>query len=89
MISCRNLRYTYGGMYYDFFRASSSAIIVLLFSRWLHLNPTTVGFSLLLAVLLISTTWGLRYATFTAILGTTSLKWAGQRSKSSCSFWKK
>jgi len=44
--------------------------IVLLFSRWLHVNPTTVGFSFLLAVLLISTTWGLRYATFTAILAT-------------------
>jgi two-component system sensor histidine kinase KdpD len=46
------------------------AAIVLLFSRWLHVNPTTVGFSFLVAVLLISTTWGLRYATFTAILAT-------------------
>jgi two-component system sensor histidine kinase KdpD len=44
--------------------------IVLLFFRWLHVNPTTIGFSFLLAVLLISTTWGLRYATFTAILAT-------------------
>ena len=44
--------------------------IVLLFYRWLHVNPTTVGFSFLLAVLLISTTWGLRYAIFTAILAT-------------------
>ena len=44
--------------------------IVLLFSRWLHVNPTTVGFSFLLAVLLISTTWGLRYAIFSAILAT-------------------
>jgi two-component system sensor histidine kinase KdpD len=44
--------------------------IVLLFSRWLHVNPTTVGFSFLLAVLLISTTWGLRYAIFTAIIAT-------------------
>ena len=44
--------------------------IVLLFFRLLHVNPTTVGFSFLLAVLLISTTWGLRYATFTAILAT-------------------
>jgi two-component system, OmpR family, sensor histidine kinase KdpD len=33
-------------------------------------NPTTVGFSLLLAVLLISTAWGLRYAIFTAIIAT-------------------
>jgi two-component system sensor histidine kinase KdpD len=44
--------------------------IVLLFFRLLHVNPTTVGFSFLLAVLLISTAWGLRYATFTAILAT-------------------
>ena len=44
--------------------------IVLVFSRLLHVNPTTVGFSFLLAVLLISTAWGLRYATFTAILAT-------------------
>src|SRR5437660_8339386 len=42
--------------------------IVLLFSRWLRVNPTTVGFCFLLAVLLISTTWGLRYAIFTAFL---------------------
>src|ERR1700758_3008115 len=44
--------------------------IVLLFSRWLHVNPTTVGFSFLLVILLISTTWGLRYAIFTAFLAT-------------------
>src|SRR5437762_4534288 len=46
-----------------------SAIVFLCF-RWLHVNPTTVGFSLLLAILLISTSWGLRYAIFTAILAT-------------------
>ncbi|HEX4786510.1 MAG TPA: ATP-binding protein [Candidatus Sulfotelmatobacter sp.] len=50
--------------------AAIVVIIVLLFSRWLHVNPTTVGFSFLLVVLLISTTWGLRYATFTAVLAT-------------------
>ncbi len=44
--------------------------IVVVFFRLLHVNPTTVGFSFLLAVLLISTFWGLRYATFTAILAT-------------------
>ena len=44
--------------------------IVMVFWRWLHVNPTTVGFSFLIAVLLISTTWGLRYATFTALLAT-------------------
>jgi len=46
------------------------ASIVLVFFRLLQVNPTTVGFSFLLAVLLISTTWGLRYATFTAIVAT-------------------
>jgi two-component system sensor histidine kinase KdpD len=46
------------------------AAIVLLFWRWLHVNPTTVGFSFLIAVLLISASWGLRYAIFTALLAT-------------------
>ncbi|HEV2714291.1 MAG TPA: ATP-binding protein [Terriglobales bacterium] len=53
--------------------AASAAIvsaIVFLYFRWLHVNPTTVGFSLLLAVLLISAAWGLRYAIFTAIVAT-------------------
>jgi len=44
--------------------------IVFLYFRWLHVNPTTVGFTLLLAILLISAAWGLRYATFTAIIAT-------------------
>src|SRR5947209_5656801 len=53
--------------------AASTAIvsaIVFMYFRWVHVNPTTVGFSLLLAILLISTAWGLRYAIFTAILAT-------------------
>ena len=44
--------------------------IVLLFRRWLHLNPTTVGFTFLIAVLVISAFWGLRYAIFTAVMAT-------------------
>src|SRR5438270_10388998 len=44
--------------------------LVFLYFRWLHVNPTTVGFSLLLAILLTSTAWGLRYAIFTAIIAT-------------------
>jgi two-component system, OmpR family, sensor histidine kinase KdpD len=44
--------------------------IVSLYFRWFHVNPTTVGFSLLLAILLISTAWGLRYAIYTAIIAT-------------------
>jgi two-component system sensor histidine kinase KdpD len=54
------------------FAASAAVVsaIVVLYFRWLHVNQTTVGFTLLLAVLLISTTWGLRYAIFTAIIAT-------------------
>lgn len=46
------------------------AAVVFVYFRWLHVNPATVGFTLLLAVLVISTSWGLRYAIFTAVLGT-------------------
>ncbi|HEV2731636.1 MAG TPA: DUF4118 domain-containing protein [Terriglobales bacterium] len=61
-------------IHYSILRFAASAAIVsaivFLYFRWLHVNPTTVGFSLLLAVLLISATWGLRYAIFTAIVAT-------------------
>ena len=53
--------------------AASTAIlaaIVVVYFRWLHVNPATIGFTLLLTVLLISAYWGLRYAIVTAILGT-------------------
>jgi two-component system, OmpR family, sensor histidine kinase KdpD len=46
------------------------AAIVCVYSRWLHVNPSTVGFTLLLAILLISATWGLRHAIYTAVLAT-------------------
>ena len=54
------------------FAASTAVlfIVVFVYFRWLHVNPTTVGFSLLLLILLISAFWGLRYAIFTAILAT-------------------
>lgn len=45
-------------------------VIVLVYFRWLHVNPATVGFTFLLVVLFISAAWGLRYATFTAVLAT-------------------
>jgi two-component system sensor histidine kinase KdpD len=51
--------------------ATAAAIlsgIVLLYFRWLHVNPTTVGFTFLLTILLISAVWGLRYALFSAIV---------------------
>jgi two-component system, OmpR family, sensor histidine kinase KdpD len=46
-----------------------AAIVVLCF-RWLHVNQATVGFIFLLNVLLISASWGLRYAIFAAVLST-------------------
>jgi two-component system sensor histidine kinase KdpD len=46
------------------------AVIVLVFRRLVHLNPTTVGFTLLLAILVISAAWGLRYAIFLSIIAT-------------------
>lgn len=46
------------------------ALIVFVYTRWLHVNPTTVGFTFLLAILVVSTMWGLRCAIFTAILAT-------------------
>jgi two-component system sensor histidine kinase KdpD len=42
--------------------------IVIVYFRWLHVNPTTVGFTFLLAILMVSAAWGLRYAIFMAIL---------------------
>jgi two-component system sensor histidine kinase KdpD len=52
------------------FATSTAAVsvVVFLYFRWLHVNPATVGFSLLLVILLISASWGLRYAIFTAFL---------------------
>lgn len=38
--------------------------------RWAHVNHTTVGFTFLVAVLLVSAWWGLRYAIFMAALAT-------------------
>jgi two-component system sensor histidine kinase KdpD len=44
--------------------------ITLICYRWLHVNLTTVGFSFLLAILVVSAVWGLRCAIFMAILST-------------------
>jgi len=46
------------------------SVVILVYSRWLHVNPTTVGFTFLLVVLVVSAVWGLRYAVFAAILAT-------------------
>lgn len=40
------------------------------FFRSVHVNPTTVGFAFLLAILIVSAAWGLRYAIFMAVLAT-------------------
>ncbi len=44
--------------------------IVLLYFKLFHVNPTTVGFTFLLAVLVVSAAWGLHYATVLAVLST-------------------
>src|SRR5215510_3720695 len=43
------------------------AVIVVLYFKLLHVNPTTVALTLLLAVLSVATAWGLRYAVLTSI----------------------
>jgi two-component system sensor histidine kinase KdpD len=42
--------------------------IVYAFHNLLHVNPTTVALSFLLAVLVVSATWGLRYAGFMSVV---------------------
>jgi two-component system sensor histidine kinase KdpD len=53
-------------------RSGISGLIVLvivgLFFRYVHVNPTTVALSLLLGILIISASWGLRYAVPMSIL---------------------
>ncbi|HEX6501886.1 MAG TPA: ATP-binding protein [Terriglobales bacterium] len=55
-------------------RFATAAVLVggitLIYYRWVRVNPTTVGFSFLLAILVIAALWGLRYAIFMAILAT-------------------
>ncbi len=43
-------------------------LVVLVYRKVFHVNPTTVGFSFLLAVLIVSAVWGLRYAIVLAVL---------------------
>jgi two-component system sensor histidine kinase KdpD len=46
------------------------AVIVWVFFKGVHVNPTTVGFTFLLGVLLVSATWGLTDAVFMAVVAT-------------------
>ena len=48
--------------------AAAVSAITLAYSRFLHVNPTTVALSFLLAVLMISAFWGLPQAVFLAVL---------------------
>jgi two-component system sensor histidine kinase KdpD len=45
-------------------------IIVWVYFKVIHVNPTTVGFTFLLAILVVSATWGLQYAIFMAVVAT-------------------
>jgi two-component system sensor histidine kinase KdpD len=45
-------------------------VIVLVYRRLVGVNPTTVALTFLLAVLVVSTTWGLRCAVFMAVVST-------------------
>ena len=50
------------------------AAIVFVY-RHVHVNPTTVALSFLLAVLVVSATWGLTYAVVTALVATTAFNY--------------
>ena len=54
------------------FVGSAAIVSVVIFLYWklLHVNPTTVGFTFLLTILIVSAVWGLRYAIFMAVLAT-------------------
>src|SRR5438046_2789960 len=50
--------------------AAVVAAITALYFKTVHVNPTTVGFTFLLVILIGSAAWGLRYAIFAAVLST-------------------
>src|SRR5262245_34580422 len=50
--------------------AAIVSLVILLYWKWLHVNPTTVGFTFLLTILIVSAMWGLRYSIFMAVLAT-------------------
>ncbi len=53
-----------------FIATSVVAAIAYLYFKLVQVNLTTVGFSFLLAVLVVSAAWGLRYAAYMAVLST-------------------
>lgn len=46
------------------------ALIIWLYSRVIHVNPTTVALTLLVVVLIVSASWGLSYAVVLAVVAT-------------------
>ena len=50
--------------------AVAVCVITLTYREIFHVNPTTVALTFLLAVLVVSATWGLRYAVFLALMAT-------------------
>ena len=44
--------------------------IVLVYQRWVHVNPTTVALTLLLFILVLAAEWGMRYAVAMSIVAT-------------------
>ncbi|MBZ5705643.1 MAG: DUF4118 domain-containing protein [Acidobacteriia bacterium] len=50
--------------------AAAVLVIVLAYRQMIRVNPTTVALTFLLAVLVVSTVWGLRYAVFMAVVAT-------------------
>ena len=44
------------------------AALAFVYFRWIHVNPATVGFTFLIAVLITSAVWGLRSSIFMAVL---------------------
>jgi two-component system sensor histidine kinase KdpD len=50
--------------------SGSLAGIILIYRRWVHVNPTTVALTLLLLILVVAAEWGLRYAVVLSIAAT-------------------
>ena len=48
--------------------AAALLLVVVVYTRIVHVNPTTVALTFLVLVLVVSAAWGLRYALFTAIV---------------------
>ena len=48
--------------------AAALFLVVRLYTRVIHVNPTTVALTFLVSVLIVSAVWGLRYALFTAFV---------------------